>query len=108
MMEKGEYVMTSRKVANRNHFFVLPLIAFVAAIAVSLVNRATFAQTRPEVTKTDGHYSPLSIKVVYPSGQTKVVLLLGVGAPNQGTYFTHIIKTVGADTENITIWLDTL
>lgn len=86
----------------------LALFALVVACGVTLAVRAALAQ-RPTVKKQESHFSPLSAKITYPDGKTRMVMVLGMGAFVDNSYRPFTLSVKGEEgQEDVSIWLDTI
>ena len=62
----------------RTRIVAWTLLTLVVAVGVGVVVRVAIAQ-RPTVKKVEGHLAPLSVKVTFPDGKTKIAPLVSMG-----------------------------
>lgn len=82
----------------------------MAATAALCVAVSGDAQTKNlKIVEQNGHLSPVAIKVTSLNGQTRNLMLIGIGSPIRDEYLTHQL-TVRADggATNRTLWLDSI
>ena len=88
----------------------LVLLALAVVIESTVVVRTALAQ-RPKVVKSEGHVSPVEVRITFPDGQERTGLLVGTGSSHETITepsYTHTINGTGAGESAVTIWLDTI
>jgi hypothetical protein len=77
-----------------------------AIFILTALSGIAFGQ-KPTITKKEGHLSPLIVKVTFLSGESRTLMLQGVGWFG-GIGDTHAIRGIGEGNSLVSIWLDTI
>ncbi|MBZ5623428.1 MAG: hypothetical protein LAQ69_32605 [Acidobacteriia bacterium] len=83
---------------------------WIAALAG--ICTAVCAQAQPsnvKLVEQNGHLSPVAIKVTYLTGQTRNLMLAGIGSKLKDSYFTHqlVVRGDGGVSQR-SLWLDSI
>jgi hypothetical protein len=85
-------------------------ISFALCATIAATSTGAEAQSHNfKVVEEKGHLSPVGIRITYPNGRSRNVMLAGVGNNSYDTYNTHqlVVRSDGGASQR-TLWLDSI
>jgi len=84
--------------------------SFIAALTLTCAAWAAHAQTNNlKIVESNGHLSPVAIRVTYPNNQKRNLTLLGIGSSLRDNYLTHqmVVRSDGGASQRA-LWFDSI